>query len=178
MTATLPDPPTRSKRRRLLRWCAEGAIALGIFVALGQWQTRTLLTNGAVAPDFVGRTLDGTEVRLSDHVGERIFLHFWATWCGVCRQEFGMLNRLQQELPPGTRIIAVSSDEELGALQGFATAHGLNYPIWLASQEVMRAYQVHALPTNYFIDASGQVASSTVGMSSAWAVRARLRLAD
>jgi peroxiredoxin len=178
MTPPSRSADPRSTRRRALRWLAEGGLGLGAFVALSRWQTHSLLDTGTSAPDFEAQDLDGNPVRLSQFFGERILLHFWATWCGVCRQEFGMLNRLQADVPAGTRIITVTTDEELDALKSFVATHELRYPILLAPAAVLRAYQVRAFPTNYFIAPTGRIAGATVGMSGSWAVRARLRFAN
>jgi len=156
----------------------EGGLGLGAFVALSRWQTHALLDAGTAAPDFEAQDLDGQPVRLSQYFGQRILLHFWATWCGVCRQEFGMLNSLQTDSPEGTRIVAVTTDEQLDALKSFAEAHELRSPVLLAPPGVVRAYQISAFPTNYFIAPTGRIASASVGMSGSWAIRSRLRFAS
>ena len=35
---------------------------------------------GDKAPDFTLRSLDGRDVSLSDYVGKRVALFFWASW--------------------------------------------------------------------------------------------------
>ena len=54
----------------------------------------------------------------------------------------------------------------------------LEYPILLRTPDVLRAFHVDTFPTSYFLDKSGKIASRTVGMSTRFAIRARLALAN
>ena len=38
------------------------------------------LVVGKVAPDIVGKDLDGVEFKLSDYRGKVVFLDFWGNW--------------------------------------------------------------------------------------------------
>ena len=78
---------TRYPRRPLpvTRWAltaARPAVVLCLAVVL--------CTGAAVAgnaPDFKLKDLDGNWFRLKDHVGEVVYVNFWATWCVPCRRE-------------------------------------------------------------------------------------------
>jgi peroxiredoxin len=69
-------------------------------------------------------------------------------------------------------IAADSDDPE--ALRRFAREHGLEYPILLATDEVLRAYGVNKFPTNYYLNGDGSVSSSTVGLSTLVGMNLRL----
>lgn len=64
--------------------------ARGSLVALQTPQTRE------AAPDYVFRTRDGAEARLSDFRGKVVVVNLWAMWCAPCRTEMPTLARLAQ----------------------------------------------------------------------------------
>jgi thiol-disulfide isomerase/thioredoxin len=45
-------------------------------------------TSGSMAPEIVGRDLEGARLRLSDYRGKVVILEFWASWCPYCRKLF------------------------------------------------------------------------------------------
>ena len=65
-----------------------------------------------VAPDApLGRMLDGTELKLSDHDGKVVVVSFWASWCGYCREEFPYLDKLQRAAPERIKVVSVNTEE-------------------------------------------------------------------
>lgn len=161
--------------RRLTLLALQAGIVAASVGALGLFQSRTLLAAGVQAPSFTATTLGGEPYSLEALRGQRVILHFWATWCGVCRGEVGMLNELYEARPPGTELIAVVAADasDPAALAQFVEEQGIQYPVLLGSRGVFTRFQVRGLPTNYFLDPSLRIRSGSVGMSTRWGMRWR-----
>lgn len=69
-------------------------------------------------PDRVWKT-DDKEFQLSKTQTKVTFVHFWASWCSPCIDEFPSLVRLAQDFSDDLTIIAVSLDENLREYEAF-----------------------------------------------------------
>lgn len=151
-----------------------------IWLLLGAYQTRRHISSHAgAAPDFTLTDLSGRTVALQDYRGKKVMLHFFATWCGVCKAELPSVRGVQNGLGDDEVLLAVAEDaDDVAALQRFAREHHLEYPILLGRRDVLVAYAVSAFPTNYYLDADGTVSSSTTGLSTRIGMALRLFAAE
>jgi peroxiredoxin len=148
---------------------------VGIYFAISAWQERRLIHTSKSAPNFTLSTLDGRSVSLESLRGKRVLLHFWATWCGVCRREFDALNAVHHRLGPGEALLSVVADaDDPERIRSFVSEHGIEYPVLLGTNAVLRAFHVDVFPTNYYVDGSGVITSHTIGMSTRFALASRL----
>lgn len=167
-----------ARTRELLR-SRRVAIALQVLAVLGIWlaasayQTRRHVAGRA--PDFTLTDLSGRRVALHDYRNQKVVLHFFATWCGVCKAELPSVRRLQASLGKDEVLLAIAEDsDDPAALRRFAADHELRYPILLGTREVLSAYGVDRFPTNYYLNGDGSVNSSTSGLSTLIGMRFRL----
>jgi peroxiredoxin len=155
----------------------ELGLFVGLYLAMTTFQERHLLAKGTLPPNFTLMSVDGSEVSLDSLHGKRVVLHFWATWCGVCRQEFGALDAVRRGLGPDEALVTIVADgEDRERIRKFVATEHLLYPVLLGSEDVVHAFHVSAFPTNYFLDKAGRITGHTVGMSTRVSVAARLAL--
>jgi thiol-disulfide isomerase/thioredoxin len=65
------------------------------------------LEKGAPAPQFDLQGLDGA-VKLAKLQGKVVYVDFWASWCGPCRQSFPWMNEMQAKYGArGLQIVGV-----------------------------------------------------------------------
>ena len=160
--------------KRLAPRAGQLALVVGLIVGISAYQTRHHLGREP-APDFTLRDLAGSSVSLSQQRGKKVLLHFFATWCGVCRAELPSVRGLARNLGPNEVLLAIVEDsEDVAAIRRFAREHELSYPILLGTRETLRAYRVGSFPTNYYVNGDGSVQGSTVGLSTRLSMAFRL----
>ncbi|HEU5074740.1 MAG TPA: TlpA disulfide reductase family protein [Polyangiaceae bacterium] len=164
-----------SKLVRLRRLGLELAVIALVFFGLGMWQTRGLLPRGEPLPEFHLVDLEGKRATLSDYRGKTLLVHLWATWCGVCRQEFAALNALHQNLGDDEALVSIVADgHDRARLERFVREHRIQYPVLLGTRDLLESYKVEAFPTNYYVDGTGLLRDKTVGLSTRLSMGARM----
>lgn len=120
-----------------------------------------------VAPAFSGTTFKDKEVSLSDYRGKVVFLNFWASWCGPCRRETPMLERMWKDFQKeGTDVVflGVNIQDTKGNAQAFIDEFRLTYTnVFDPPAMIAFKYGVTALPSTFVIDKNGQLAERFIG---------------
>jgi cytochrome c biogenesis protein CcmG/thiol:disulfide interchange protein DsbE len=152
-----------------------GAVALLVGVALfatlkTRTQSRVPISVGEYAPDFTLPALalssgDAGPINLRQHRGQVVLVNFWATWCAPCVEETPSLQALSVKLRKmGVEVIGVSVDQDESALEKFAVANHLSFPIARDPDQVTAAmFGTHMFPETYILDRDGRVAEKIIG---------------
>lgn len=118
------------------------------------------------APDFSLITGNQT-ISLKDYTGRVVILHFWATWCKPCKEEFPLFEKMYQRFKDKDVVFlpitidAKASQEEVNV---FARGLGASFPVYLArSGSVTDRYWTWGVPVTYFIDKKGWIVGRAVG---------------
>ena len=128
---------------------------------------------GKEASDFELKDMKGNTVKLSDYRGKKVYLKFWATWCGPCRQSMPELNKLVEEKDRDFEILTIMAP----GLQGEKTEE--EFVKWFDQQDYKSVpvlynpdgsefadYQVRSIPTEVFIDSHGKIGHVQLGAIS------------
>jgi thiol-disulfide isomerase/thioredoxin len=166
---------SRPLHRRVLRWAFELALLVLLYIGVTAWQTRHALVSGEKLPNLELRTLDDHTFNLDGAKGRPRLVHVWATWCGACKREIGTLRELFHAASGRYDVVTIVADgEDPERVRTFLRDHLIDYPVLLGNDAVVSALGVTALPTNYFLDAGGEIVTVSVGMGTALGYRARL----
>ena len=133
---------------------------------------------GKSAQDFTATTVDGKKVSLSSYKGSPVWLTFGASWCADCQAEAPDIEAAyQKHKAEGVVVLSVSVNEKDAAtVVDYANRAGLTFPkIWDSGDTIGSAYQVNGIPAHFFIDASGILRSSKVGLLSPEKMEAALK---
>jgi peroxiredoxin len=168
-------------RRRMLGWALELALVIAIVAGVQWWRNRDLVASGESAPalnlpSMTSSTLDAGMVDLASLRGKPVMVHFWATWCTVCKTEFGSLRTLHEQAEArGYRLITVVDETDSGLpLQAFLREHRIPYPVLMGDRETLEAWNIDVFPTDYIIDSEGRISATHTGFSTIWGMRWRL----
>ena len=169
--AVSPALLSRLRQSRLLRFAGEIALVLLVVGAVQGWRGRDLVADGTPAPDLALRDLQGNLHRLSDYRGRPVMLHFWATWCGVCRQEFGALNAVEAARGDALLLAVAEDGDDGAALRSFVKERGLTYPVLRGSDSVSRQWGITVFPTTFYLDREGRIVTHQMGMTTRWSMQ-------
>jgi thiol-disulfide isomerase/thioredoxin len=115
---------------------------------------------GDKAPDFnIPRLETKGIISLKQYRGKVVYVDFWASWCGPCRQSLPALNSIRQEFrSKGFEVIAINLDEEREDAMEFLKEFPVAYPTARdTSGKVPEAYGLVGMPTAYLIDRKGNI---------------------
>ena len=123
---------------------------------------------GKPAPDFVLRSADGKNRRLSEFRGQVVLVNFWARWVGDSRQEMPALDRINTTYNrAGLVVLGVSVDEDWRRAREFADGMKVGYPILFdTTPEIGKNYLLRKMPMTILVDRSGVVRYSSSGFKS------------
>ena len=142
---------------------------------------------GSLAYDFAFTlfqgedVLDKRELRLSDLEGKPVVLNFWARFCTPCWSEMPELQDFYEEYGEDVLLLGIDvgqftglgSPKDAGKL---LSSLGVTYPAgYTDDAQVVRNYQVRAMPTTVFITAEGGVFRTWTGSITREAVTAIAR---
>ncbi|HUV63567.1 MAG TPA: TlpA disulfide reductase family protein [Sedimentisphaerales bacterium] len=130
------------------------------------WEPAFSTWMGKPAPDFSVQDTTGSKHELSDYRGRNLLVVFWATWCPACNLEIPHLVQLRNTIPEEALGILAISNEEVEHLKPFAEAKGMNYAVASLSGTTLPPPfgQVSAIPTTFFIDRSGTIKFTALGL--------------
>lgn len=120
----------------------------------------------AAAPLFSLVSSSGKSVALSDYRGKVVYLDFWASWCGPCKESLPWMNEVKREIKSDLfQIIAVNLDSERDSAERFLKEHdvGALTVAFDPSGGTAESYKVAAMPSSYIIDTHGNIVASHRG---------------
>ena len=122
---------------------------------------------GKYAPDFVLKSLDGKNLRLSEFRGQVVLINFWARWASDSRDELPALDRINTTYQrAGLVVLGVLVDEDARRARDFVDAMKVSYPIMFdTSADLGRDYMLQSMPVTILVDRAGMVRYSMVGFT-------------
>ena len=137
----------------MLRWLSI------LFACLLLFGTANAANIQGKAPNFTLKSNTGKNIKLSELRGQVVLLNFWASWCGPCRQEMPLLEKLQQRYSAlGFTVLGVNVEEDSSKAKTLLKDIPVSFPILFDTQNtVSEQYKVSAMPSTVMIDRNGNM---------------------
>lgn len=116
------------------------------------------LTTGEAGPAF-DLPGEGAPIKLAAYQGKVVYVDFWASWCGPCKQSFPWLNDMQAKYgSKGFQIVGVNVDANSADAKTFLTANSAKFAVaYDAKGSTPKAYGIKGMPSSVLLDAQGKV---------------------
>lgn len=110
-----------------------------------------------LAPDFTLASKNDGNMRLQEQRGNVVLINFWASWCGPCREELPLLEKLQQDYADlGFTILAINVDKTPAKAEVLLSDIAVTFPVLFdPDAKVSKLYDVSAMPTTVIVDRDG-----------------------
>ena len=174
MNTQSPIPPEASaaRRGRVWRWVRDLSLIAVSVLAIQWWQSRDLA--GGAAPVLIGLLTDGAPYQANYRDGP-LLVHFWATWCPVCRIEQGTIDSIAADHEVITVATTSGTPDELIAYLG---EHALGFRVVVdESGDIARDWGVAGVPATFIVGRDGSIQHAGMGYSTELGLRLRLWLA-
>jgi thiol-disulfide isomerase/thioredoxin len=138
------------------------------------WQQRDMVSGAA--PVLQGMTLAGKSYTLPAHPDRPVLVHFWATWCPICRTEQSSIADIAHDYPNAITVAMQSGKAD--AVTSHMREQGITFPVVNDPDgSIARAWGVHAVPVSFIIGSDGKIHFVEVGYTTGIGLRLRLWLA-
>ncbi|TDY01052.1 protein disulfide oxidoreductase [Thiohalophilus thiocyanatoxydans] len=163
--AKLPKPV------RFLLWVLIFAM---VYFGAQQYQKRNLVSG--TVPEYIAPMLQGAEFDSRDIEGKPYILHFWASWCPICRFEQDTIQALSRD----HQVISVAMQSgDRTEVQAYMREHSLNFMTLLDEEGLLaRRFGIKGVPTTLLVNSEGEIVFREIGYSTEWGLRLRMWLVD
>jgi thiol-disulfide isomerase/thioredoxin len=117
------------------------------------------LSPGSVAPEIIGKDLEGNRLKLSDYRGKVVMLEFWAGWCPHCRKLIPYEREFVTKMKKRPFVLlGVNVDKRAEA----ASIQRKNVTNWRSWQDgpngpIGAKWQIKGYPTVFILDRKGTI---------------------
>lgn len=163
-----------NKRARWRRHAIDVLLFIIVVAGVRIWQQRDMASGAA--PPLQSTTLAGLPYQLPLHPAKPVLVHFWATWCPICRTEQGTIDAIARDYP-NTITVAMQSGTQQEVMR-YMREQSLSFAVLNDPDgSISHAWGVNAVPASFIIAPDGKIHFIEVGYTSGIGLKLRLWLA-
>jgi thiol-disulfide isomerase/thioredoxin len=118
------------------------------------------------APDCFLEALNGERIQLKALKGKIIFLNFWATWCGPCKEEMPSMEALYQKFK-GKDFVFLTVAVDYGGtkrVREFMEKYRYHFPVLIDPDgKTLDLFEINKIPSTLIIDKKGRIIGRAIG---------------
>ena len=123
--------------------------------------------NPPLFPDLEMAGADGGSIRLSQLKGNVILVNVWATWCGPCRLELPVVQRMYDKYSDRNFVVlAVNVDADRKRIDPFMRRNNISLPVYYASPEDAGQMTAAGIPSTFILGPDRTLLDHMVGYSA------------
>lgn len=125
-------------------------------------------------PDFSWKDFSGKSHSIKELAGKTVVIHFWATWCTPCRQEFPDLLSAASGSDKGVTFLTISADDSVEIAEKFVyraqqntdtqSAKNVLFAFDQGKHIAFDLFQADAFPETIVVDSTGKMRRKFAGM--------------
>jgi len=112
-----------------------------------------ITANAQKLPSY--QDLNGNPVELTDFLGKRVVLNYWATWCKPCIEEMPSMLNAQELLEEEGYVFLLASDQSMDKIKAFKEKKKFDFT-FLKFNGSMAEQQISALPATFIYNEAGE----------------------
>ena len=156
--------------KKVYRWILEISIILIILLAVRFWMQRDVVSG--IAPNINAVTIKGQQFELYRDQSRPILVHFWATWCPVCKLEQSNIENISKDHPVITIAMQSGNDDEL---KNYMKDENLSFNVINdKNTKWSRSYRIKGVPVSFVVNKDNKIEFIEVGYTTELGLRMRL----
>ena len=157
-------------KKRIKNTIIQLIVLLLVIIAIRAYQLDG--TAKGEAPNIIDRLITGESVDLRQYRGAPVLVHFWATWCPVCKYENSNIDSIAKDYP--VISIAHLSESEQSVVE-FMHTENLSMPVVADIKGKWgRQYGVRGVPVSFVLDSKGNIKFAEMGYTTEIGLRLRM----
>ncbi len=161
-------------KKRWVKWTLEILFFVVLYLALRAYMQRDMISGQA--PNIQATTIEQQAFNLYTSEPKPVLVHFWATWCGICKLEQDSIDDLSEDYQVMTIAMQSGSDDEVRA---YLQEHNLSFNVINdIDGTFVDRYGVVGVPASFVVNSNNEIVASEVGYTTPWGLRIRLWLAN
>lgn len=156
--------------KKVYRWIVEITLILIVISAVRFWMQRDIVSG--TAPNISAFMLDGQYFDLYQNKTRPLLIHFWATWCPVCKLEQANIENIAKDHPVITIAMQSGDNDELSR---FMQEEKLSFNVINDERGlVSQTYHIRGVPVSFIVNKNNKIEFVEVGYTTELGLRMRL----